>query len=178
MWNQPLDDTPFELDTYKNQVLYLSVCIKTIPMEIVTISTLAIRKTPIWKASFQCPTNGCLQVIIIWSVQPTLSFEIVIFLKGNLGIISLKETPTESAYAVHLSSTVLQIMRSKPYICECTCECSSSGIYLEVFNSQTYFTPVLLHHTYCTASPILYIIPVLIICPEIGARKLRHSSPV
>lgn len=26
--------------------------------------------------------------------------------------------------------------------------------------------------------PILYIIPVLIICPEIRARKLRHSSPM
>ena len=130
IWNQPLDDTPFELATYGNHGLPLSVCIRTIPVKIRTISTLAIRKTPICKASFQCSTNGCLQVIIIWSVQPTLSFEIVIFLKGNLGIISLKETPTESAYAVHLSSTVLQIMRSKPYICECTCECLSSAIYL------------------------------------------------
>ena len=90
IWNQPPDDTPFEPDAYRKQGHLLSVHIETTPVKIRTISTLAIRKTPICKASLQCPTKEVSTGhYYIWSVQPTLSLKIVIFIKGNLGIISL-----------------------------------------------------------------------------------------
>ena len=134
LWNQLCCEYPIDTGYIrKSKAFSVSLCHNNTSENNNNIN-LMIPKTPIYKASLQCNTNGCLQFFIMQSVPLTLSLEIVIFLGWNLKQIFSQTKALASLHTEYLLSSVLTIMRSKAYICECNCNCSKNGIYLAEFH--------------------------------------------